>query len=90
MEHHFKPCPFCGKTGTAEITTAQDLEECKNFEDSGKCPAYEFFEADEDRCPYKTIVCNFSKGGCGATCGYHESVEKAIKAWNSRAVIMDG
>ena len=80
----FKPCPFCGKTGTTEITTVQDLEECKNFEDTEKCPCYEDFEEDKDRCPYKTVVCCFYKGGCGATCGYYPTIEKAVAAWNTR------
>ena len=84
-----KPCPFCGKEGTAEVTTAQNLEDCKNFEDKEKCPCYEdnFYELNEQLCPFKTVVCNFYKGGCGATCGYHSTMLKAINAWNTRVVI---
>jgi len=31
------------------------------------------------------IVCNAAKGGCGASTGWQENVERAIKAWNKRA-----
>ena len=83
-----KPCPFCGKEGTATVTTAQNCEECGNFEDSDKCPAYEPYVEpvfDNRGCLYRTVICNFNKGGCGATCGWYPSIEKAIEAWNRRA-----
>lgn len=41
---------------------------------------------DEERERY-TIVCDWSKRGCGATCGFHESVSEAVKRWNTRVVI---
>jgi hypothetical protein len=65
-------CPFCDKA-VAEITNCKDLEECRHFE---KCPATE---------PYVCVVCNMFEGGCGASSGYYDSVEKAIAAWNRRA-----
>jgi hypothetical protein len=65
-------CPFCDKA-VAEITNCKDLEECRHFE---KCPATE---------PYVCVVCNMFEGGCGASSGYYDSVEKAITAWNRRA-----
>jgi hypothetical protein len=65
-------CPFCDKA-VAEITNCNDLEECRHFE---KCPATE---------PYVCVVCNMHEGGCGASSGYYDSVEKAIAAWNRRA-----
>ena len=64
-------CPFCGKQ-IAEIGNCKNMEECEHFEE---CPAVE---------PYVCVVCSISKGGCGASASYQESVEKAIAAWNSR------
>ena len=65
-------CPFCGKQ-IAEIGNCKNMEECEHFEE---CPAVE---------PYVCVVCSIHKGGCGASTGYHEGVEKAISAWNRRS-----
>jgi hypothetical protein len=65
-------CPFCGKQ-IAEIGNCKNMEECEHFEE---CPAVE---------PYVCVVCSINKGGCGASTGYQEGVEKAIAAWNRRA-----
>ena len=35
--------------------------------------------------PYKTVVCNVNKGGCGASGGYYPTESEAIEAWNRRA-----
>lgn len=32
-----------------------------------------------------TVACDFTKGGCGVSCGYYEHEEEAIQAWNTRA-----
>lgn len=40
----------------------------------------------EDRERY-TIVCSWHKRGCGATCGFHNSVAEAVSRWNTRVVI---
>lgn len=66
-----KPCPFCGKSA-ASISTAKEMEECENFE---RCID----------CDYVTVVCDFNKGGCGASSGYRCTEEDAILAWNERA-----
>lgn len=34
-----------------------------------------------------TVVCGWSQRGCGANCGWHETVEEAVQRWNSRVVI---
>lgn len=81
---NLKPCPFCGKEGTALIETVQSCEECKNFEDEDLCPAYEPFDDTPDKCPFKAVVCVVYKGGCGASAGWRNSIEKAIEAWNNR------
>lgn len=35
---------------------------------------------------FYTVICDASPklGGCGATCGFHETEEEAIEAWNKR------
>lgn len=66
-----KHCPFCGKNA-ASISTAKGMEECENFE---RCID----------CAYVTVVCDFNKGGCGASSGYRCTEEEAILAWNERA-----
>ncbi len=30
------------------------------------------------------VVCDASKGGCGASTGYHIRMEHAVEAWNRR------
>ena len=70
-------CPFCGKQ-IAEIGNCKNMEECEHFEE---CPAVE---------PYVCVVCSINKGGCGASTGYQEGVEKAIAAWNRRADTVQG
>lgn len=35
-----------------------------------------------------TIVCDAQKSGCGATCGYAASKERAIQKWNRRGKSM--
>ena len=32
-----------------------------------------------------TVVCDFRRGGCGATCGFHETEAEAVYHWNIRA-----
>ena len=66
-----KSCPFCGKE-VQIISNCIELEECENFEE---CTGNTL----------STVVCNFKKGGCGATGGYRVTKEEAIKAWNRRA-----
>ena len=66
-----KPCPFCGGQNIA-VDSCKGLEECENFEE---CSSSE----------YHAIVCNWNKGGCGASSGYYLTLEKAIEAWNRRA-----
>ena len=75
-----KPCPFCGKEGTADIDDVKGCEECKNFEDES-CPAHEAMVP----CPFHVVVCSCYKGGCGAATGWKLSIEEAVKAWNTRA-----
>ena len=77
-----KPCPHCGKN-VAEVTNVKDIEECGKFE-STDCPCFSF-EPDPD-CYMKTVVCCVNKGGCGASSGWKESEEEAIKAWNTRYI----
>jgi len=66
-----KPCPFCGKKDTLELTSCVELEECANFE-----------SCDVD--PFVCVVCSSNKGGCGATGGYSDSEQGAFEKWNRR------
>ncbi|MBP2635031.1 MAG: Restriction alleviation protein Lar [Firmicutes bacterium] len=65
-----KPCPFCGGN-EVDFSDCKRLEACENFE----C-------CDDEE--YVSVVCNFNKGGCGASSGYHDTKEKASAAWNRR------
>lgn len=80
---NLSPCPFCGKLETVHLETVRSCEECGNFE-SDACPAYEPFDDQEDRCPYKAVVCIISGGGCGASSGWYPSAEEAARKWNRR------
>lgn len=63
-----KPCPFCNASETVQCLPESII--------SGN--------ADEDTPDYFAVNCNFNLGGCGATGGYRETEEEAIKAWNNR------
>lgn len=80
-EIKLKLCPMCGKD-VAEITNAHDLENCANF-DAEDCPCEHYIDAG--RCAYYTIVCDFTKGGCGCARGFCITPEEAAEAWNRRA-----
>lgn len=79
MEIKLKRCPFCF-SDVACLSNAKELEDCKHFEDEDKCPAMKW----EENCKSVCVVCDVSKGGCGASSGYATSIEKAIKKWNMR------
>jgi Lar family restriction alleviation protein len=70
-----KACPFCGATESLEATPYYIGEICP-----------EEFDSDD-----VAVCCNINKKGCGATGGYRETKEEAIKAWNKRApyIIME-
>lgn len=67
-----KRCPFCGKS-VAHISTYQEIEGCENFE---VC----------NDCDYVAVICDFNKGGCGASSGFRRTEKEAIDLWNRRAV----
>lgn len=71
MIDKLKPCPFCGKKDTLHIANFRELEECENFE-------------GYNVTPYVAVVCDFNKGGCGASSGYRISSQKAVEVWNQR------
>ena len=64
-----KPCPFCNNSLSLLLATAAEID--LDDEDG----------ADEQWA----VVCNFNKGGCGATSGYRDTPESAVDAWNRRA-----
>ena len=65
-----KRCPFCGKNVAV-------LDHCKGLED---CLNFEVCEGEG----WKVVVCDFNKGGCGASSGYFKTKAEAITAWNRR------
>ena len=71
MTDNLKPCPFCNSTEHLKIISCSD-EKC-----NGDCTD----------CDYMTftVCCSVTSGGCGASSGYKETKEKAIKHWNRRA-----
>lgn len=71
-QNNFKECPFCGKTDATTITTCVEMAECENFEG---CEVNGYY----------TVVCDFNKGGCGASCGYAPTKKEAEEKWNKRA-----
>lgn len=69
-----KPCPFCGSETALEIATLAEIN-CTDEE-----------EATEAELEQYAVVCNYSRGGCGAsTGGICESEEEAAARWNTRA-----
>lgn len=81
-EEVLKPCPYCAKR-VAVLSCAKELEECKYFDKEGEdiCPNFEWFAPP---CKKIRVVCDFTKGGCGATSGYAGTIEEAIRKWNMR------
>ena len=71
--YQLQKCPFCG----------MDVAEVMSFTDYMK--EHEFL--NYEHAETYTIICNFINGGCGATCGYHYSIERAVSRWNTRVVI---
>ena len=72
-QEFLEPCPFCGQqesVGTKSRTTGSDDT---------------FFGIFEDTKETKySILCSTEKDGCGASSGRHDSIEDAIRNWNSR------
>lgn len=71
MTDKLKPCPFCGGANLS-ISDCVELGECENFI---RCRSNTFV----------AVVCDYNKGGCGASGGYYETETEAIAAWNRRA-----
>ena len=44
-------------------------------------------EGCEDLAGRYTVCCSRDTGGCGATCGFHDSPDQAVSRWNTRVVI---
>lgn len=68
-----QPCPFCGHESSAIVTDNVDMN----------------FMVDTELFGY-TVLCSGlpSVGGCGATCGYRDTKEDAIKHWNTRLMLV--
>ena len=71
--NELKPCPFCGGK---DVVNLSDCSECVSCVDEPPC----------DGCNWAKhlIVCDVTRGGCGAASGLYDTTEKAIEAWNRR------
>lgn len=69
----------------------------KNLPDLKSCPfcghtefltvgtGKEFSGGADELCNDFAVCCDYTRGGCGATCGYSETPEEAVDKWNRRA-----
>lgn len=73
MELELRPCPFCGRADTPEVT---DWNDANGIDEDD--PAYE-------DGPAFVVVCNYRAGGCGAVGGVRDRLSEAVDAWNGRA-----
>lgn len=70
-----KSCPHCEKETT-------DIVDCSET----TCAfAIDCFCTETCLNKMYAVVCNRTKGGCGATGGYYRTKEEAIEAWERRA-----
>ena len=69
-----KPCPFCGKLMSVSCMSAAQID-LLDADDI-------YYDVAASRF---AVVCSVNLEGCGATGGYHGTVEGAIEAWNRRA-----
>ena len=65
-------CPFCGKKNTARSQNMSEYEKETFGEESGNYQQWH-------------VVCDANNLGCGASTGFFDSEEDAIKSWNTRA-----
>lgn len=64
-------CPFCG----GDVGMIVDQYELNDYHRA---------EDESEVIKMFTVVCDYDKGGCGATCGFHSSEYYAALAWNTR------
>lgn len=79
IDYIISPCPFCGSVKAPTVTTAQESEQCVHFE-SASCKCFEL----DAECEIAHVVCDMTKGGCGASSGYCLSKGEAVSKWNAR------
>ena len=72
-----KPCPFCGKTESLELWDGCSKDD---HEFDAKGNESTFAKAGYTVC----VVCSFNHGGCGASGGFHLTVDGAMNQWNKR------
>ncbi len=71
--YNLKPCPFCGGKNIF-VGTIEQIQ-----------GAAEIINTHYDNTHYKA-VCDFNKGGCGATTGgQYDNADDAANAWNKRS-----
>ena len=74
------PCPYCG--GDCATVISEWQEYLDKWGD-------EFDESGLGCSDYRAVVCDVTKGGCGAIGGWREWEKEAIEAWNTRAAVTD-
>lgn len=80
-KYDLRECPHCGRLAPVEFADLKTEEMCGNCEDD-KCPCY----ADDTTCNGAFVVCDCTKGGCGAAGGWGWDKETAVANWNRRNV----
>lgn len=80
IDYKLSPCPFCGSAKAPTVMTAQESEQCVHFE-SASCKCFEL----DAECEVAHVVCDMTKGGCGASSGFRMSKGEAANDWNQRA-----
>lgn len=79
--YEVRECPFCGKSESVDFADILTEEMCGNCEDEDRCPCYKDHECSSGYF----VVCNYHKGGCGASGGWGGDKETAVRNWNRRA-----
>jgi hypothetical protein len=69
-----KPCPYCGVFGSVYVSTTIEVNDCNG------CGSDETF----------LVICDFCKGGCGASGPVKDNEKSAVLAWNVRSGQMKG
>ena len=68
-----KKCPHCGSKSSPEVMEYREYV-------GMLLDTYDVLD-DDDGC---IVICSATNGGCGASSGYGESKDSAIRLWNRR------
>ena len=82
VDYNLAACPFCGRVDTVVFSNALEDEYCSGGEG---CPAFSGGNA-RDECGMHYAICDATRGGCGASSGWGETLDEVADKWNARAV----